>query len=90
MHDGHLTTLKAPLEHVVLRWAKKKFFMYHMKWKYSTSLYSLGFSEKQTGTAEYFFWIWLMDWVFEFSEEMIYGQDQLWRCFISKAFTVYF
>ena len=23
MHDGHLTTLKAPLEHVVLRWAKK-------------------------------------------------------------------
>ena len=22
-HDGHLTTLKAPLEHVVLRWAKK-------------------------------------------------------------------
>ena len=22
MHDGHLTTLKAPLEHVVLRWAK--------------------------------------------------------------------
>ena len=22
-HDGHITTLKAPLEHVVLRWAKK-------------------------------------------------------------------
>ena len=23
-HDGHITTLKAPLEHVVLRWAKKQ------------------------------------------------------------------
>ena len=34
-HDGHLTTLKAPLEHVVLRWAKKKrriffFFLYSL------------------------------------------------------------
>ena len=36
-------------------------------------LYSLGFSEKQTGKAEYLFW--LMDWVFEFSKEMIYTQD---------------
>ena len=25
--DGHLTTLKAPLEHVVLRWAKNSFFI---------------------------------------------------------------
>ena len=24
MDDGHLTTLKAPVEHVVLRWAKQE------------------------------------------------------------------
>ena len=40
-------------------------------------LYSLEFSEKQTGKAGYFFWFWLMDWVFEFSKEMIYGMDKL-------------
>ena len=48
-------------------------------------LYSLGFSEKQTGKAGYFFCFWLMDWVFEFSKEMIYGQDKLRGSFLSKT-----
>ena len=40
-HDGHITTLKAPLEHVVLRWAKKvggkhviseRIWIFHLYW----------------------------------------------------------
>ena len=30
VHDGHRTTLKAPLEHVVLRWAKKSMYTFHV------------------------------------------------------------
>ena len=32
--DGHPVTLKAPLEHVVLRWAKNIAY-FHNQWKYS-------------------------------------------------------
>ena len=28
MHDGHQVILKAPLEHVVLRWAKNGYIKY--------------------------------------------------------------
>ena len=38
-HDGHLTTLKAPLEHAVLRWAKKEKLLVTSNFSFSYNVF---------------------------------------------------